>query len=546
MKASDLFVRCLENEEVRFVFGLPGEEVIDLLDSLSTSNRISFITCRHEQGASFMANVYGRLTGKSGVCLGTLGPGATNLITGVADATLDRAPVVAITGQTELKNMHKEAHQFIDIAQIFKFITKWNSMITKAETIPEIIRKAFRIAETEKKGATHIELPRDVAQEEVKIDYFVMKKEYSPQRPDAKSIKKAVELIENAKNPVVISGNGVIRANASAELLRFVKKNNIPVVTTFMGKGGISAREKLYIGTAGLQERDYIMCGIEPSDLIITVGMDFVEYSPERWSPKRDKEILHIDFEYSEIDAYYTTRLDLIGDIKETLKLLNRYTILGKESSYSIRLKHYIDKELQNYSDDDGYPMKPQKIIFDLRKALDDDSLLISDVGSHKLWLCRLYPVYKPNTFIVSNGLSSMGVALPGAIAAKKAKPGVRVVAATGDGGFMMSVQELETAKRLGLSFVVLIFDDQKYGAIEWKQIIKFGRAFGSSFTNPDFVKLAESFGAKGYKIERASELCPTLEETLKLEGIHVIDVPVDFNENLRLTKKLGNFICPT
>jgi acetolactate synthase-1/2/3 large subunit len=486
------------------------------------------------------------LTGRAGVCLGTLGPGATNLITGVADATLDRAPVVAITGQTELKNMHKEAHQFIDIVQLFKFITKWNTMITRAETIPEIISKAFMIAEKEKKGATHIELPSDVAQEEVEIEHFVMKKEYSPQRPDMKSIKKAKELIEKAKNPVIIAGNGVIRANASAELLRFVRTNNIPVVTTFMGKGSISSREKLYTGTAGLQERDYVMCGIEPSDLIITVGMDFVEYSPERWSPRGNKGILHIDFEYSEIDAYYTTRLDLIGDIKETLKLLNRYTNLRKDSSYSIRLKHFIDKELHSYSDDKGYPLKPQKIVFDLRKALNDDDILISDVGAHKLWLCRLYPVYKPNTFIVSNGLSSMGMALPGAIAAKQAKPDVRVVAATGDGSFLMSVQELETAKRLGLSFVVLIFDDQKYGAIEWKQIIRFGRAFGSSFTNPDFVKLAESFGAKGHKTERGSELYPTLEEALKLGGIHVIDVPFDFNENLRLTEQLGNFICPT
>lgn len=546
MKASDLFVSCLENEGVKFVFGVPGEEILDLLNSLSTSKQVSFITCRHEQGAAFMADVYGRLIGNAGVCLGTLGPGATNLITGVAGATLDRAPLVVVTGQIELKKMHKEAHQFIDIVQVFRFFTKWNTTITKAETIPEIISKAFKKAETQKSGATHIELPCDVAREIVEGVQTIVKKETAPQRPDLKSISRAAELIKKAENPVMVLGNGVIRANASAEVLKFMRQNKVPSVTTFMGKGSISARERLHVGTVGLQEKDYVMCGIERSDLVITVGMDFVEYPPERWNPNKEKKIIHIDFECCETDVCYTAHLELIGNIKETLKLLNNYTNLRKNSRYSVKLKHYIDLELDKYGNDNSYPLKPQKIIYDLRNELGDDDILISDVGAHKLWLCRLYPVYKPNTFIVSNGLASMGIALPGAIAAKIAKPDVKVIAVTGDGGFLMNVQELETGKRLGLSFVVLIFNDQKFGAIEWKQLVRFGKVFGSSFTNPDFVKLAESFGVTGHKIEKAKQLKSTLGEALKLEGIHIIDVPVDFNENLRLTNQLGRFICPS
>jgi len=287
------------------------------------------------------------------------------------------------------------------------------------------------------------------------------------------------------------------------------------------------------------------MCGIESADLIITIGMDFVEYSPERWNPNGKKNILHIDFEYSETDRYYLTSLDLRGDIKETLKLLNEYTNFRKDSSYSIKLKQYVDRELVDQSENNAYPLKPQKIIYDLRKALSDFDILISDVGAHKLWLCRMFPVYKPNTFIVSNGFASMGIALPGAIAAKIAKPRARIVAVTGDGGFLMNIQELETAKRLGLDFVVVVFNDQRYGAIEWKQVVRFGGSFGASFKNPDFVKLAESFGATGYRIKNATEFYSTLEEALSHDGCHIIDVPVDFNENLLLTKQLGEFICP-
>lgn len=545
MKACKLFVKCLENEGVEYIFGVPGEEVIDLLHSISKS-KIKFITTRHEEGAAFMANVYGRLTGKPGVCLSTLGPGATNLITGVADAYLDKAPLVAITGQTNLSNLHKESHQYINIAHIYTGVTKWNFRIKDADSIPEIVRKAFRIASSEKPGATHIELPEDIAcadttKKPLELDEI-------PQFPVPKSelIKKALTLIRDSKNPVILAGNAVIRGNASDELTRFSKKFNIPVITTFMGKGAISSRERLYVGTVGLHQRDYAIYGIDRADLVIALGTDVAEYSPRYWNTEKNNKIIHIDYRTPEVDEYYQTSLNLIGDIKETLRLLLKGEAFKKDSKYFTSLRICILGELDEYKDDKNFPLKPQKIIYDLRKALADDDILISDVGAHKIWLCRLYPTYSPNTFIVSNGYAAMGIALPGAIAAKIAMPERRVVAATGDGGFLMNLQELETAVRLGLDFVILIFNDSTYGLIQWKQINKFGEAFGVKFTNPDFVKLAESFGAKGYRVEKAEDLSTLLEEALNSKGVSIVDVQVDFSENLKLSEKLGKLVCPT
>ena len=545
MNGGELFVKCLENEDVNFIFTLPGEEILDVLHYLYESP-IKPIIVRHEQAAAFMADVYGRLTGKAGVCLSTLGPGATNLITGVADANLDRAPLVAITGQGELERTHKESHQYIDIVNTFKFITKWNRTITRADFIPEMVRKAFKIAQTEKMGATHLELPEDIAQEETKSKPLKKTHKHSTVTPDLETIKDAASLIRESKYPIILAGNGVIRTNASEELVKFAKVNNIPITTTFMGKGTISYKEDLALGTIGLQSKDFTICGFEKANLIITIGYDHAEYSPRFWNPNADKKIIHIDSRHSEIDEHYVTTIDLIGNIKETLKLLIKHTGFKKDTTYFFKLKKLINNELEKNKSDDSLPMKPQKILSDVRAVLDEDDILISGVGMHKVWVARLYPAYKPNTVIISNGLASMGISLPGAIAAKLAYPERKVVAIAGDGEFMMNVQELETAKRLGLSFTVVIFNDKKYAQIEWKQMKKFKKTFGIEFTNPDFVKLAESFHVKGAKVEKANDFQEIFRGAVNSKDIWLIDVEVDSKENMKLSESLGGLICPT
>lgn len=543
MKASDLIVKCLENEDVKYIFGLPGEENIDLLESLNNS-KIKFITARHEQGAAFMADVYGRLTGKAAVCLSTLGPGATNLVTGVADAYLDRVPLVAITGQSGLKKTHKESHQYVDVMAMFKPITKWNARIMDPEMIPEVIRKAFRLAQMEKPGSTHIELPEDVAKEETNLK--PLPKIKSPEiRPRREEIMEAVRLIEKANAPIILAGNGVVRQHAAKELTEFARKSNIPVANTFMSKGVLSSDNKLNISTIGLQAHDYVMCGFEKADLVITVGYDIVEYSPEHWNPSRNKKIIHIDSIGCEVDGHYIVNVELVGSIHDTLKKLSKYAKGKKHFDYAFRLKRFVEEERKAYCSDDSYPVKPQRIICDMRHVLGEDDILISDVGAHKLWIARMYKAYKPNTVIISNGFATMGISVPGAIGAKLAFPDKKVIAATGDGGFMMNSQELETATRLGLSFTVVIFSDSKYGQIEQHQLKRFKRTTGIDFTNPDFVMYAESFGCKGVRIKKAKDLLPALKKAVSSKGISVIEVPVDYTENMKLSEKLGHNICP-
>lgn len=543
MKASDLLIECLEADKVEYIFGIPGEETLDLMESLRYSN-IKFLTTRHEQGAAFMANVYGRLTGNAGVCLATLGPGATNLITGIADANLDRAPVVAITGQTRLEETHKESHQYIDIATIFKSITKWNHTIELASAIPEIVRKAFKIAEAEKPGATHIEVPCDVAVEDVNgrpLPHLMARKP----APDRDSLVEAARLIEESEYPIILAGNGVIRGHAEEELKEFAEQLKIPVATTFMGKGAISYNNEYSLFSIGLQERDYVDCGFEHSDLVIAVGYDFVEYAPSYWNPNGDKKVIHIDFTTSEVDINYPSTVEIIADIKISLHLLRQHVKKTKDFNYVKTLRKFIIKDINEKSNSIEYPIKPQKIIHDVREVMGKDDILISDVGAHKIWIARMYPVYKPNTVIISNGYSSMGIAIPGALAAKLIYPEKNIMAVCGDGGFLMSSQELETAMRLKLPFVTLIFNDGQYGMIKWKQLKRFGREFGVSFNNPDFVKYAEAFGAKGYRVEKTQDLVPILEDALNQKVPSLIDVPVDYSENLKLTKKLGKIICP-
>ena len=543
MKGSDLFVRCLENEGVKYIFGVPGEEILDILDSISRS-KIKFIVTRHEQGAAFMADILGRLSHKPGVCLSTLGPGATNLITGVADAFLDRAPVVAITGQAALEKRHKEAHQYIDVVGLFRHITNWNTDITRADFIPEIVMKAFDIA-TDAPGAVHIELPEDVAGEETKRVPLLRKGIGHTSAPDADILERVAGFIKNASMPVILAGNGILRERACLEFAEFVNKTGIPVITTFMGKGAIPADSEFYLGSIGLHEKDYTACGIDASDLVICIGFDPVEYSPRLWNPDALKRIIHIHSNHPGVDSIYLPELILIGSIKETLRHLGTHCCFKKEiPEYFTRVKGTMECELESFKDDMAFPMRPQKILYDIRKCLSRSDILISDVGAHKLWIGRLFPAYEPDTVIISNGLASMGFALPGAIAASLVFPDKKILAAVGDGGFMMSFQELETATRLGLSFVVVIFNDSKYGSIEWKQLIKFKKSFGIRFTNPDFIKLAESFGAKGIKIEKAEEFAPELKKALDNGGVWVFDIKVDYSENLRLTQRLEENIC--
>lgn len=546
--AADLFVRCLENEGVKYVFGLPGEENLDILEALRKS-KIEFIVTRHEQGAAFMADVYGRLTGRAGVCLATLGPGATNLFTGVADANMDRAPLVAITGQADIRREHKESHQYIDVVNAFKPITKWNARVPHEDTIPEIVRKAFRLAEIEKRGATHIEISEAIAGRdltpEIEKKTQPLKAGPAPMiQASKKSYEKAVELIKNGKRVILLAGNGIIRGKASKELVKFCEKNKISVANTFMAKGAMPARHDLFIATIGLQAKDFVMCGFDQADLIITVGYDLMEYSPKFWNSP-EKHIVHIDSQPAEVDKHYEPNVELIGDIATTLKELTERTGFDKSFHYLEKLKNIAKEEYRQEKDSVSFPIKPQKIMYDLRHALSDHDIVISDVGMHKLWVARLYPAYEPNTVLISNGFATMGISLPGAVAAKLVYPDRHVISVCGDGSFLMNSQELETAKRLGLAFVVIIFNDGKYGMIEWKQINQFGHPFGMSFGNPDFVKYAESFGCVGMRVKKTKDLLPMLKEAVKIPNVVIIDVPVDYTENFELSNRLGKLVCP-
>jgi len=543
MKAAELFVRCLENEGIEYVFGLPGEENLDIMDALLDSS-VNFVTVRHEQGAAFMADVYGRLTGRPGVCLATLGPGATNLVTGVADANMDHAPLVAIAGQADTNRLHKESHQVLDLEQMFQPVTKYSSRLLTPNIIPEVVRKAFKLAQAEKCGATFIEFPENIAKIELDAEPLPVKNHSLPE-PAGDRVKLAAEIISNAREPLILAGNGVIRAKAWQQLTDFAERLNIPVANTFMAKGVVPfGKNPLALGSVGLQARDHVNCGFDKADVIICIGYDLVEYHPYLWHPTRDRIIVHIDSDPAEVDAYYPVAVGVVGDIKHSLVRIGE--LATPHQGHRMRpLRDALVEEMDGCQDDDGFPVKPQKIIWDLRTALDLEDIVICDVGAHKMWMARMFRCEAPNTCIISNGFASMGIALPGAIAAKLAYPARKVVAVTGDAGFLMNVQEIETAMRLGIAMVVLIWNDNGYGLIKWKQLNQFGRAAHVDFTNPDFIKLAESFGARGHRIERAADLLPTLEQALAEETVTIIDCPVDYAENLKLTAKLGEMVCP-
>ena len=543
MKAAELFVKCLENEGVAVVFGVPGEENVDIMDALLGSP-IKFITTRHEQGAAFMADVYGRLTCKAGVCLSTLGPGATNLITGVADADMDRAPVVAIAGQGATTRMHKESHQILDLVNMFEPITKYATQIREPEIVSEIVRKAFKVAQTEKPGACFIDFPENIAAAEIDGKHPIeVQKAYTSTPPDLK-IAQAAHIVSQAKCPIILAGNGVIRASASDSLIAFAERLQIPVATTFMAKGAIPFSHELSLGTVGLKARDWVSFGFEKADVVICVGYDMVEYHPEQWNPDGNKAIVHIDVSPAEVDEHYILKVGVLGDLGEALRAISRQA--KAQAGYSLRsLREVIVNEMAEFAADESFPIKPQRIVSDLRRALAAEDIVIADVGAHKMWMGRMYQAERPNTCIISNGFASMGIAVPGAVAAKFAYPNRRVVAVTGDAGFMMNSQEIETALRVGTPMVVLIWNDSEYGLITWHQLRRFGRPSHIKFNNPDFVKYAESFGAKGYRIERAADLVPTLKQALADDTVAIIDCPVDYSENMKLTEKLATLKSP-
>lgn len=544
--AAGLLVECLEAEGCRYVFSVPGEETMDVLDALADHPTVRHITTRHEQGAAFMADVHGRLTGTCAVAMATLGPGATNLVTGVADAYLDRAPLVVLTGQVGSDKLHKEAHQLIDIVDMFRPITKWNQRVERIDAIPEMVRKAFRVARMEKPGPTHIELPENRAQ--MAPESGDRTRPLSPRpvyfpEPTDEAIEHAARLFAAADRPLLLAGNGVLRRGAAPELRRFAAAFGIPVVATFMGKGVIDDRDPLSLMTVGIQARDHVMGAFERADLVVCVGYDPVEYAPSLWNPDRSKPILAIDTLPVEVDASYQPTVELVGDIGGILE--RSLDALGGGSARSAddetrRLREVILADLLANEADAGWPIKPQRAIADLRRALGPRDLVICDVGAHKVWIARLYQAYEPNTVIISNGFAAMGISVPGAIAASLVYPERKVVALTGDGAFLMNSQELETAKRVGARVTVVVWRDDGYGLIDWKQRNEFGRPFGVEFGNPDLVAYAQSFGIPGFRPESAADLYPTLMRALAVDGPSVVDVPIDYRENVRLTERLA------
>jgi acetolactate synthase-1/2/3 large subunit len=554
--AADLLVECLEAEGCGYVFSVPGEETMDILDALSRSDRIRHLTTRHEQGAAFMADVHGRLTGRAAVAMSTLGPGATNLITGVADAFLDHAPMVAITGQTGSDKLHKEAHQLVDIVRMLDPVTKWNTRVEQVDAIPEIVSKAFRVAELEKPGPTHIEIPENIAAMAQSSGGAARPLRpthaYFPE-PTDEAIAHAARLIAASERPIVLAGNGVLRRRASEGLRAFARGLHVPVAVTFMGKGAVDDRSHLSLMAVGLQARDHVLTGFDRADIVVSVGYDLVEYAPARWNSDRTKPIIHIDTLPAEVDASYRPAVELIGDIDGTLRrLLAALMPLGiggrdatarhqsKEILVNADLRTALLADLEAFDADDAFPIRPQKAIAELRRALGPEDIVVSDVGAHKVWVARLYQAYEPNTVIISNGFAAMGISLPGAIAAKLVHPERKVVALCGDGGFLMNSQELETAKRIGANVTVVIWRDDGYGLIDWKQRNEFGRPFGVEFGNPDFVAYAESFGIAGFRVSSAADLYPTLMRALDVPGPSLVEIPIDYRENLRLTERLG------
>ena len=539
MKASDLFIRCLENEGCEYIFGVPGEENADVMISL-LDTKIRFIVCRHEQAAAFMADVYGRLTGKASCCLGTLGPGATNLLTGVGDAHMDRAPCIVLTGQAATTRLHKESHQAMDLVALFRPTVKWGASVLSADSIPEIVRKAFQAATTDKYGACHIDLPEDVAKQQT-LAHPIPPRAMRRSSPSAQAVAEAAAVIRKAKFPVILTGNGTLRNHASENLRSFARQNGIPVLNTFMGKGAFPPSDPLCLFTIGLGQRDWPAVAVEEADCVIAVGFDMVEYHPKLWNKGNAKSIVHVDHCIAEVDDNYRVAAEVVGDIAQSLDALADATkgMTAPSEALYAKYREAMLFDFRRYETDDAFPVKPQRVLSDVRKVMGQKDVILSDVGAHKMWIARYLQTEEPNTILVSNGWCSMGFALPGAIAAKLVYPDRRVLAICGDGGFLMNVQDLETAVREKLNIVVMVWADSQYGLIKWKQQSGFGKYSHIDFTNPDFAKLAEAFGMAGFVAKSAADVAPMLEKAFNAGRPALVAVPIDYAENMKLTASL-------
>jgi acetolactate synthase I/II/III large subunit len=534
MKASDLFVRALEAEGVEYIFGIPGEENLDLLESLRTSS-IKLVLTRHEQGAGFMAATYGRLTGRTGVCLATLGPGATNFVTAAAYAQLGAMPMLMITGQKPVK-LSKQGHfQIVDIVDMMKPLTKYTKQIVSADNIPARVREAFRRAEEERPGATHLELPEDIADEE--SDAIVIPKSHA-RRPvaDDKSIAYACDAISNAKRPLLMCGAGSNRKTTSKMLREFVDKLGIPFFTTQMGKGVIDETHPLWLGNAALSAGDFVHRAIEKADCIINVGHDVIE-KPPFFMRQGHRTVIHVNYLGAEVDTVYFPQVEVIGDIGNSVwRLKQRIEPQSHwDFTYFDTVREHLDRHLAEGADDDRFPIYPQRLVADIRKVLGPQDILCLDNGMYKIWFARYYRCNQPNTMLLDNALATMGAGLPSGMAAKMVYPDRKVVALAGDGGFMMNSQEIETAVRLNLNMTMIVLRDNAYGMIKWKQANMNFPNFGMDMGNPDFVKYAESYGARGHRPASAAEFAPLLERTLQEPGFDLIEVPIDYSDNDRI-----------
>ena len=520
MKASDLMVKCLESEGVEYVFGVPGEENADFMLSLEDSDSIRFILTRHEQGAAFMAEVYGRLTGTPCCCLSTLGPGATNLITGVADSNMDRAPMLVLTGQGATYRLHKESHQIMDVVDMFQPVTKWATSVYNPDTIPEIIRKAVRVARTEKPGATLVELPEDIAKQDTSARPLTPRRFRRP-GPDDKAVDRAFERLAAAQRPVIVAGNGTIRRRASKQLRIFCEATGIGVLNTFMAKGAVDCDAEYSLFTIGLGSKDLPTLLIDEADLVITLGFDMVEYHPRLWNPHGDKCIIHADFLPAEIDECYHAEYELVGDLAHTLWMLNERVRERGLPAYDLSRQRQVRarmlEEFAAHADDDTRgAIRPQKALWDARQAMGPEDILLSDVGAHKMWIARHYQCHEPNTCLIPNGFCSMGFALPGAIAAALVHPERRVV---------------------------MVWEDGGYGLIAWKQDNEFERHSDLAFGNPDWLALARAFGWHGQRVDDSAALAGALEEAFAQQGPSLLVLPIDYRENPLLTQRLGHML---
>jgi acetolactate synthase-1/2/3 large subunit len=535
MKASDLFIKALEQEGVEYIFGIPGEENLAFLDSLSRSRSIKLILTRHEQAAGFMAATYGRLTGRAGVCLSTLGPGATNLVTAAAYAQLGGMPMLMITGQKPIKTSKQGQFQIVDIVDMMRPLTKYTRQLVSASNIPSRVREAFRLAQEERPGAVHLELPEDIAEEETEELPIAPSLTRRP-IAEEKSIHAAVQLIREAKHPLLLVGAGANRKLTCHSLREFVAKLGIPFVTTQMGKGVLDEAHELFLGNTTLSTGDFVHRAVEAADLIINVGHDVVEKPPFFMKPGGVK-VIHVNFSSAIVDPVYFPQVEVVGDIANALWQIVQQLQAPSHWDFARfkEVRNAGETHMARGADDARFPIYPQRLVADVRQVMVDKGIIALDNGVYKIWFARNYKAHTSNTVLLDNALATMGAGLPSAMAARLVHPDRRVMAICGDGGFMMNSQELETAVRLGLQLVVLVLRDDAYGMIQWKQADLGFADFGLSYGNPDFVKYAESYGAHGHRVTSAAQLRPLLETCHSTPGVHLVDVPIDYSENNRI-----------